>query len=218
MTERKRNAAGRKASEGSPKAAVPWFKRCLLAVGKALTTIAFLAVSGWLIRCGALRLRDGNLGMHGAVGVVACFAGILLFHHFPLIPLYIFGHELIHWFTAKLFRLRTGRIRLRRNQGSVEIDHPNVWVILAPYFVPFYALLFLGMLGQLYWFVPQPPPWVGWLAAILIGLSYGYHIALTWRALRMGQEDLRIHGVLFSLSLIAMMNLLLLYGGIRLLV
>ena len=199
-------------------AAVPWFKRCLLAVGKAIATVAFLTVSGWLVRCGALRLRDGNLSLHAAVGAAACLAGILLFHRFPLIPLYILGHELSHWFTAKLFRLKTGKIRLHRNHGSVEIDNPNVWVTLAPYFVPLYTLLLLGIWGQLVWFVPQPPSWAGWLAAVLIGLSYGYHIALTWRALRQGQEDLRIHGVCFSLSLIVMMNLLLLYGGMWLLI
>ena len=53
------------------------------------------------------------------------------------VRLYVFGHELTHWLTARLFRRRTGAFHVGGDRGYVMVERPNVWITLAPYFVPF---------------------------------------------------------------------------------
>ncbi|NMA43743.1 MAG: hypothetical protein GX946_10240 [Oligosphaeraceae bacterium] len=128
-----------------------------------------------------------------------------------LTPVYVFGHEATHWLLAKLFRKKTGRFRCSLDQGYVEIDRPNVWIILGPYFLPFYFLIFTGLWGliNLLWpnFMLSYYP----IGAAILGLSYSYHLVLTYTALKKGQQDLRINGACFSISLIVCINLLLFF-------
>ncbi len=121
--------------------------------------------------------------------------------------LYVFGHELTHWLLAKLFRRRTGRFRVGLHGGSVEIENPNLWIALGPYFIPLYSLLWSGI----YFAVRQVQPllareYVGF-AVGGIGLTYAYHLWMTGFALRREQTDLQEYGVFFSFSLIIMLNL-----------
>lgn len=123
-----------------------------------------------------------------------------------LVPFYVFGHEATHWVVAKLFLKETGKFHCRWGSGYVEIRDPNVWIILAPYFVPFYFLIFAGiwgmldllMPGKLFFFYP-------WMSGLL-GLTYSYHLILTFIALGKGQKDLKHKGKVFSLALILVMN------------
>ncbi|NLF93424.1 MAG: hypothetical protein GX564_06005 [Oligosphaeraceae bacterium] len=128
-----------------------------------------------------------------------------------LTPLYIFGHECTHWLSAKLFFKETGKFRCRASGGFVEIKQPNVWIILAPYFVPFYFLICTGLWGLA---VALWPKWYSpclHYAAIVLGICYAYHVVLTCFALSKGQADLRLKGVLFSLALILAFNALFIY-------
>jgi hypothetical protein len=123
-----------------------------------------------------------------------------------LTPFYVFGHEATHWVVAKLFRKETGKFRCRYGSGYVEIRDPNVWIILAPYFVPFYFLVFTGIWGLLDLLLPgKLTPFHPWLSGLL-GLTYSYHLVLTFIALGKGQKDLDHKGKVFSLTLILAMN------------
>lgn len=135
--------------------------------------------------------------------------GSVIFTMFTrLTPLYIFGHETTHWVVAKLFCKETGKFRCGGSSGYVEIRNPNVWIILAPYFIPFYFLLFTGIWGLLDLLMPgKLTPCHPWLAGLL-GLAYSYHIVLTFIALGKGQADLKHKGVVFSLTLVMAMNAL----------
>lgn len=128
-----------------------------------------------------------------------------------LTPIYIFGHECTHWLCAKFFFKETGKFHCHANGGYVEIKNPNVWIILAPYFVPFYFLIFAGLwgLGGSFW--PEIGSRYLQLAAILLGICYAYHVLMTCFALSKGQADLRIKGVVFSLALILAFNALFIY-------
>ncbi|MBQ6472292.1 MAG: hypothetical protein IJJ33_09935 [Victivallales bacterium] len=142
------------------------------------------------------------------VGGIAFVAGLLLFscRRFRLEPVYVFGHEMTHYLAAKLFRLKTGRIHIGMREGYVEIVNANIWTILAPYFVPFYLVVAMGVLGmtQFFWY---PTPREGVLIfAAAVGLTYAYHCVMTTVAISHTQSDLARHGPVFSLSLILTCN------------
>lgn len=139
---------------------------------------------------------------------VLCFSLFLRFNR-----LYVFGHELTHFLIAKLFSRRTGRFRIGSSGGSVAIERPNIWITLAPYFIPIYALIWTGIYGLCQFFIGSLPAWTTTAFPIGLGVTYSHHIILTLRALRTEQSDLRRHGRLLSLSVILFCNILLLFSG-----
>lgn len=156
----------------------------------------------------ALYLTVPLLKSRNALAAIIAFAaGTVVFSFYKLRPLYIFAHETTHLMVAKLFLKDTGRMQLGKTQGYVDVRDINVWIALAPYIIPFYALVAMGMFGLTQIFV-YPPPWWGTLAfACAVGLSYAYHLVLTIYALRRAQSDLELYGNVFSLSLIVCGNI-----------
>lgn len=140
----------------------------------------------------------------GTVGGILLFSCVCRFS-----PVYIFGHEITHWLVAKLFRRRTGKLRLGMYSGSVEIENANVWITLAPYIIPFYLLVTVGLTGLVLAFY-QPPAWLMLIISGLMGLELAYHFVLTIFALSREQEDLKRCGVVFSYALILTGNVVLL--------
>jgi len=141
-------------------------------------------------------------------------AGLVIFTTlFHFTGLYILGHELTHLLAAKLFRRRTGKFTIRGNSGSVAVERPNIWISLAPYFVPIYTLIWIGIYGlwQLVW--PNSPQTVWLVFNTGIGVTYSYHICLTVKALKREQTDLQRYGRIFSMSLILLANVTVLFGG-----
>ncbi|MFA5206139.1 MAG: hypothetical protein WC708_17215 [Lentisphaeria bacterium] len=148
-------------------------------------------------------------------GLLGFAAGVLFFTlASKMLVLYVFGHELTHWFVAKLFLRETGDVRVATTGGSVAVQKPNIWISLAPYFIPFYALLWLGCYGIFRFGYGPPTPMVLRLVSTGIGLTYAFHVVLTVHSLLREQSDLRQHGYLLSLSLILFFNLLLVGAGL----
>jgi hypothetical protein len=162
------------------------------------------------------QVAEGLRHDHGALFLAAGFAGGLAVFGFVVCPVspYVLGHELTHWLTAKLFLRRTRDLRIGRNRGSVAVERPNVWIILTPYFVPFYSILWLGIYG-IYRFVTRAGAATHARidAAFMVGLgiTYAFHVALTLRALRREQADFERHGRLLSLTLVLFLNLLVVF-------
>lgn len=127
--------------------------------------------------------------------------------------LYVFGHELTHYVMAKVFRRETGRFRLGTASGSIAIERPNIWITLAPYFIPVYTLLWIGLHGVISFLWHQPAAWLPQVFAAGVGVTYAFHVRLTLYALARQQSDLRYYGRALSLSFIAFCNILLLYFG-----
>lgn len=123
---------------------------------------------------------------------------------------YILGHELTHGVMGWLMGAKVWGLRVKQETGSVRISHRNAWVLLSPYFVPLYLLLFLGVCGllSLRW------GWVGtvWgcVIAVASGLLWGFHFCFTVNNLVQRQTDLEPYGVFFSMIWIAVMNVLVL--------
>ena len=140
-----------------------------------------------------------------AVAVLFLLSGI------RLIRLYVVGHELTHWLAAKCFRRRTGSIRTDARSGSVEVENPNALIVLAPYFIPAYTLAWVGVYGMVRMWVEPFPEWGMALFCGGIGATYAFHLTLTALALQRGQEDLRLCGPVFSLGVILLGNLVLVF-------
>ncbi|MBP1583412.1 MAG: hypothetical protein J6866_05610 [Victivallales bacterium] len=128
--------------------------------------------------------------------------------------LYVIGHELTHYLVAKLFRKETGRFRIGSREGSVEVSNPNFWIILAPYFVPFWMLLTAGICGLHLFFAGTLSPLTIGVYQFLLGLTAAHHLVLTVNGIYYGQSDLRRCGTFFSLSLILACNALMLALGL----
>jgi hypothetical protein len=130
----------------------------------------------------------------------------------PFIRVYVVGHEMTHWLAAKVFRRKTSGFKVSKTTGSVRIERPNMWIILAPYFIPIYTIIwiltvkFAGL-----WFTA---PWAPIVLYGGVGITYAYHIVMTVFALSKSQSDLRFYGHIFSLCLIIMINISILYGGL----
>ena len=132
-----------------------------------------------------------------------------------ILVLYVFGHELTHWFTAKLFLRDTGDVEVGSSGGSVAIQKPNLWITLAPYFVPFYTLVWIGIFGIYRFAYGFPPPALALKIVYAgIGVTYAFHVTLTVYSLLREQTDLRQHGQFMSLALILCVNILVLTAGL----
>ena len=141
-------------------------------------------------------------------GLLAFILSALFFRRHRFAVVYIFGHELTHWATAKLFLKKTGRIRIQRLSGATEIYGTNVVITLAPYIIPFYLMVVIGIYGLSQLFVYPSPLWARYLVAVLIGMGYAYHIMLNAFAIKQAQSDLQIYGPIYSFGFILAGNAL----------
>jgi hypothetical protein len=174
--------------------------------------------------CGALTLSAGHVGRAllgpptGGFGwsspAVAFATGYgLWLVAFVLLPkpmrTYVLGHELTHAFWALLMGARVGELKVRKTGGQVKTSKTNWFITLAPYFFPFYAMLFIGLFfaANAIWGLDR------YLNVLffLIGLGWSFHVTFTLLTLlQSGQPDLRSQGFLFSAVVIYCMNLLVL--------
>lgn len=128
---------------------------------------------------------------------------------FLLLPrpvrLYVLGHECTHAIWAFFMGGHFRGLEFHDDGGSVEVSNPNFWVMLAPYFVPFYTFLLLLVFGALS-LVWDLAPWIDfWMG--LFGLTWGFHVTFTLLALIHDQSDISENGALFSYTLIYIINL-----------
>jgi len=141
-----------------------------------------------------------------------CFvAGIALWSVvFFLLPrpmwLYVLGHEVTHAFWAWLFGGRIMELKVSSQGGLVRTNKSNFFIVLAPYFFPFYCFVVLVL-----WFVVGLFfPLDAYLPVMffVLGVAYGFHILFTMTVIPMVQSDITSQGWLFSLSIIYLLNLL----------
>ena len=174
-----------------------------------LIPVMLWAIIGVSVAGSKLILKIGYSYSLHFIGIGFC-CGLVLFSLIsPFMRMYIIGHELTHWFIAKIFKRKTGKLRFGPTNGSVKIQRPNVWIVLAPYFFPFYMVVWTLVISLIQIWVTTR-----WLIVILycgIGITYSYHLVMTVLALSKGQSDLKIYGQSFSLCLILLINFLIFY-------
>jgi hypothetical protein len=136
----------------------------------------------------------------GAVLGVGAFFSIQ-----PLVWLYVIGHEITH---AALVWLHGGKVHdfhVARSGGHIVTDKTNTLIVLGPYFVPFYTVLWIGSYATARLALGLP----GWpdLFQGGIGATWAFHLAFTVAMIVRGQPDLEYGGVFFSVVLIYLLNL-----------
>lgn len=167
--------------------------------------VGLLVVSLWQFP------KDFFTGLKAASFAFAFALGSVLFVCFPCRPVYVFGHELTHWFAAVLTGHKADFPRLGLQKGSVNVTQPTLFIALAPYFLPFFLILSAIALAIIRIFWHEAPVLFWNLAFAWLGLCYSYHLVLTILALGRGQSDLQFRGPVLSYSVIVFGNLLVLY-------
>jgi len=137
-------------------------------------------------------------------GVAGYFAFQWVF--FRPIRTYVFGHELTHAIATWMSGGKVKHFHVSKKGGHVKVSKSNIFIALAPYVVPLYALLLLAAIFGVNYFYPLEAywQWVLWF----LGASFGFHMALTTYALKMDQPDLKTSGTFLSAVVIYLGNAL----------
>jgi len=120
--------------------------------------------------------------------------------------LYVFGHELTHAIAAWSVGAKVLDMEVGESSGHVDLSHSNAVVALAPYCIPFYALVVVVGYRALLWFKPGTGGQT--LFLVLMGLTLSFHFLKTFESLwDRRQPDLAAAGgVVFSLAWILLVN------------
>jgi len=120
---------------------------------------------------------------------------------------YILAHELTHALCAMLFGAKVSNLTVSHKGGSVSLSKTNLWIILSPYFFPFYTFIVIAiwlLTGLFIDPVPFKPVWL-----FLIGFTWSFHACFTLNSLLIKQPDVQIYGRIFSYVIIYFVNLFL---------
>ena len=143
--------------------------------------------------------------------IIGFTAGLLIFFFInKFTPVYIFGHELAHWIFAKIFMKETGKFRVGKDGGAVEIKDPNLLIALAPYFYPTFTVLWIP-----FWFLfkhlNERFEWALSIYFAILAVTWSYHVAMTLYALKFEQSDLKRYGKPLSFSIIIFVNMVIIF-------
>ena len=151
------------------------------------------------------------LGMSNTSGMFLIgfllFALIYIAFQIPSMP-YVFGHELTHAIFGLARGAGVSKLKVREEEGSVNVTEGGILVLLSPYFFPIYTVVLLLVFGGVSLVTPLQGNVVGKIVAGLVGLTWSFHFCFTINGLLQRQRDLEIYGFFFSFSFILMMNLL----------
>ena len=164
-----------------------------IGTGKAF----YMTVSGISIFSNVLHLLERG---------VLCY---LIFHVFIFRPvyLYVLGHECVHVLATWLCGGRVVSFNVTPSGGNVVTSKSNFFIELSPYFVPIYTIL-LGVIFLILRTIDQSIPHMPLVFIFLIGVTLTFHFVMTTEALKLQQPDIMKSGLLFSLVVIFVFNLI----------
>lgn len=143
----------------------------------------------------------------GALLMTGWFTTGLLWNRF--LYLYVLGHELTHILFIRLFRGTVTDWGASIEGGFVTTDKSNIVIALAPYFVPLWAALAVGIYACIGVFIDLSPVALKSLYALL-GFFWSFHLMWTLWMIPRDQPDLRDNGTFLSLVIIYFANLVIL--------
>ncbi len=145
---------------------------------------------------------------HTAVELLAGGAvyGVVHFCGWRFDRMYVWGHELTHATAAMLFGFRVHSMKINKDNGYVKMDRSNSAVALAPYIVPFYAVL----AGLVYTVASLFAQMSGYRSFFVfaVGFFMAFHFLQTIQVLwETQQPDLKLAGGrMFSIVIIVLGN------------
>lgn len=156
----------------------------------------------------------------------ATYAVIHILLHKPIMT-YAFAHEFTHALWALFFGGKLKEFRVGPQGGHAVVTKSNLWVAIAPYFFPLYAYLVLGV--HLLCVFTSSQEISGFVTRYLMrsrilpytcfftGTGIAFHLLFTFHSLLKRQSDLKKGGVLLSLVLIFLLNIVFILLGFKLL-
>lgn len=132
----------------------------------------------------------------------------LIFHVMIMRPAYIYvlAHEVVHVLATWLCGGKIVSFNVTPGGGDVVTSKSNFFIELSPYFVPLYTIL----LGPLYLILRSTRLGIPHLSSILlflVGVTLAFHFVMTSEIIRIEQPDIVKSGLIFSLALIFIGNL-----------
>ena len=133
----------------------------------------------------------------------------LLFHVFVIRPvyLYVLGHEFVHVLATWVCGGKVVSFNVSPSGGNVVTSKTNFFIELSPYFIPIYTIL-LGPVYLLLDAIDKEPTHMSLIFIFLVGVTLAFHFVMTSEALRIQQPDIIKSGLIFSMVLIFIGNLL----------
>jgi len=143
--------------------------------------------------------------------IVPFWLGIAVYILFQVIffkPMstYVFGHELTHALVGLLSGAQIKKFKVSKTKGSVTLTKDNIFITLSPYFIPIYPIIIILVYFFLAWFIDVTKIYS--LFLFLLGISIAFYYALTFYAIKVGQEDMRIYGKFFSFIFVCFINII----------
>lgn len=152
----------------------------------------------------------GHFWAAGSFLAGAVVYGVIHYYWYDFSRPYVFIHEMTHALAALLCGGRIKDVSVGKDSGYVKMNKANVFIALAPYFVPGYVVLtaLIYLIADL--FVQMAPYRAVFLFAA--GFFTAFHWVQTIKTLwEADQPDLELAGgKLFSVVLIGLANLLVL--------
>jgi len=133
------------------------------------------------------------------------YCGLHLFFFKPDY-LYVFGHELMHALATWLCGGKVRSFKVSNAGGSVKTNKANAFIVLAPYFIPAYVVIFSSIYFILSLFFG--PQFLSPYFIFTIGASLAFHLIMTADVLKKKQPDIFKSGYIFSLALIFLFNIM----------
>jgi hypothetical protein len=177
-------------------------------IGRWLVALCLLPVClGAAIALSRVVLASGNAVSFWILCGTGAACWLIIFFSLPRpLWLYVVGHELTHALWTWLFGGRVRSLRVSSKGGQVRVTKINFLIVLAPYFFPFYAVLWsvlcLAMRSLTGWI------WIESVFHLGLGMAYAFHVTLTLHILQTRQSDLEFEGWLFSAVIIVLGNVL----------
>lgn len=120
---------------------------------------------------------------------------------------YLYCHELTHALFGLLTGSKVSKLKINEDSASVNVSHPNLIVVLAPYIISLHVLLILFFYGCTVIAFPNCGNIIHNFFAILIGLATSFHFIFTIISLTREQTDIKRSGYFISYLLITTLNL-----------
>ncbi|MBQ3835354.1 MAG: hypothetical protein II816_07575 [Elusimicrobia bacterium] len=128
------------------------------------------------------------------------------FVFFKPMSTYVFGHEFTHALAGILSGAQIKKFKVSKNGGSVTLNKDNIFITLSPYFFPLYSIIIIVVYFALAWFTDTTKLYSWFL--FFSGAALAFHYALTFYAIKIGQEDMRVYGKFFSLVFVCFVNII----------
>jgi hypothetical protein len=122
--------------------------------------------------------------------------------------LYVLGHELTHAIFVFLCGGRVSGMSVSVDGGYIMTNKTNVIIALSPYFVPFWSVIVLLCSTIIALFISVP--YHTEILYFLIGGTWAFHLLWTLWMIPRDQPDLQENGVIFSIVVIYLANVIVL--------